>query len=191
MFHECNSSIAEIAETTNVRTSFTLDVVQVMIKLPQCQGILQATQELAFVDLDLLNTNANRISFYVNVLNLMWIHGIIHEVLLNNKHRRLSIKGEGDRHPITSMESGIGLLSPVASFRCSSQSSFCYKIGQLGTIRFVLTNWFFFFLFSFELGMDLFYLSHFKYCSLVVLATHQSKRWLKFTPRTSENERMI
>ena len=117
------------------------------IRTPEFQAISRGTAELQSVNLDLLNSDAAKVTFFVNTLNLLIAHASLIQfadafvddlsevsspIARHGSFTRLidalssssGGEGKGGEHvPLTSLE------------RISFLKQHCYFIGQLGVVR--------------------------------------------------------
>ncbi|KAJ8044497.1 Zinc finger FYVE domain-containing protein 26 [Holothuria leucospilota] len=111
---------------------------------PEFHSIQIACQELAYVDLNLLTSNAEKTCFFTNVLNLMLVHASLHHVYdeimskqkkkmftpSHTRHRSLTV------HPVPSVE-GIKPPTSHTSMTLDLLTHLCkysYRIGQMGVV---------------------------------------------------------
>ncbi len=67
----------EYAEQDNPVGIFTVDVARLMLQDSRLHDLVGATQELQYVNLQLLKSREDRLCFYGNLLNLLHVHMVL------------------------------------------------------------------------------------------------------------------
>nr|XP_054759360.1 zinc finger FYVE domain-containing protein 26-like [Lytechinus pictus] len=110
---------------------------------PEYWDIVMSTRELKHVDMDLLQTNEDKLCFFTNLFNLMLAHAALHHATLqmNEKgntftlgHTRHYSLGRGTTNPGSIMLTSPGINSGMVLDQLSYLSSMAYRVGQMGVI---------------------------------------------------------
>ncbi|PSN43874.1 hypothetical protein C0J52_07758 [Blattella germanica] len=97
--------------------------------------ILMETQELSVVDVNLLSPGDETFVFYVNLANLMWIHGVIAlEVMSSMEKTSPYVNSDEPINCEFSLCQNFGLYSSYSLERQISRKCIGYNVGQLGFI---------------------------------------------------------
>lgn len=84
------SEFVDIAQRNNARGIFTSACAEITVQTTEFNEISMATQELKYVQLDLLKSREEKICFYGNLQNLLTLHCFLFHTLkhLNNQVKR-------------------------------------------------------------------------------------------------------
>ena len=117
------------------------------IRTPEFQAIARGTAELQSVNLDLLNSDAAKVTFYVNTLNLLIAHASLIQFADGSVDEVSDAEATITRHAsftrltdaLSSSSGGEGKggeAVPLTSLeRIAFLKQHCYFIGQLGVVR--------------------------------------------------------
>ncbi|XP_072171552.1 uncharacterized protein [Diadema setosum] len=106
---------------------------------PEYWDIFMSTRELMHVDLDLLQSNEDRLCFFANLLNLMLTHAALHHASQQGSNfsmgptRHFSL-GRGITSPSGMLLSPPGINSGSVTAQLVYLSSRAYKVGQMGVV---------------------------------------------------------
>lgn len=107
---------------------------------PDFKKILKQTQQLQNLNLDYLHTNNEKLSFFINLHNLLSIHASIFLISLKftktNLRRKKSLLSKktilNDKLDLD--DSHVIILHKNNTFKMLFQQKMCYKVGQMGCI---------------------------------------------------------
>ncbi|GBM82852.1 Zinc finger FYVE domain-containing protein 26 [Araneus ventricosus] len=132
--------IAMIQDTTMANDSCGVFTVAELFSLAQHSELstwMEECSELAFVDLDLLNSREEKLAFFVNLTNVAWLHAILLEVISwksQDKENPFSSDYTSSNVFNASSEHHFQLISPNLLERLTMQKVLGYCVGQIGPI---------------------------------------------------------
>lgn len=117
------------------------------IRTPEFQAITRGTAELQSVNLDQLNSDAAKVCFYVNTLNLLIAHASLLQFSDSSMDEMSDVEFTITRHAsftrlldaLSSSSGGEGKVIDAVPLTALERIAFlkqhCYFIGQLGVVR--------------------------------------------------------
>lgn len=124
-----NAFIAEIPKSTDGCVG--LKELSYAVHIPDVVNIMADTSVLAEVDLRLLDTDYKKTVFFANVTNLLYCHTMLLYGLCQAESPLLQLMP--DLIPLLCTVDDGSWLSYLTVFSCVG-----YRVGQLGTIRYVI-----------------------------------------------------
>lgn len=118
-----------------------------VIRTPEFQAFARGTAELQSVNLDLLNSDAAKVCFFVNTCNLLIAHASLIQFADSSTDEMCDVESTITRHAsftrlmdVLSLSSGgegkgADAVPLTALERIAFLKQHCYFIGQLGVVR--------------------------------------------------------
>ncbi|GFU59897.1 zinc finger FYVE domain-containing protein 26 [Nephila pilipes] len=129
--------IAIMQDTILANDSCGIFSIQELLSLTQHSEIaswMEECTELAFVDLDLLQSRKEKLAFFVNVTNIAFLHAILLEVTtFHSQDNEASFSSDYSESNV-SFQSYFQMISPNILERLTMQKIVGYCVGQLGPV---------------------------------------------------------
>lgn len=138
---EILSDICNIIQDACIRSNtegiVTMSLITSLIKEKEIKDWMMSTGEIAYIDISLLNTKEEKLAFFGNLCNIMWLHAIFSEIdTLHSKNeiidmtkstQIMNIQPEKQTHHIQ-------ILSSNIIERLIYQKICAYRVGKLHKI---------------------------------------------------------
>jgi hypothetical protein len=111
----------DVSAKTNPKAVFDISCAKHLVRLPEYRDIMFGVESFGDLDLNLLKSRTEKLCFYGNLQNLMFLHMCLDEIeksTSNTEDFRTKIYSE-----MCEME------------KITRMHLFCYNIGQLGRVR--------------------------------------------------------
>ncbi|XP_067138232.1 uncharacterized protein Sptz isoform X2 [Centruroides vittatus] len=137
---EILSDILNIFQDTCARANcqgvITMSNIISLIKEQEIKDWMASTSEIAHVNLNLLSTKEDKLAFFGNLCNIMWLHAIFSEVDAIQSKNGIDILRNNQIINVQPEKQSphIQILSSNITERLICQKIYAYKVGELDTV---------------------------------------------------------